>query len=163
VIRKPISAAEATKNTTGPKYLADASPGTGEAGDWFSEIDAAFAVGDTVTITDFNTGKSFKMTRTGGIGHADVEPPDADEYDAYISCFGGEPNWEKRPVIVSIGGTDYAASLFGNELGEDTIPNNTMAGHTCLYFTGSVSDALGFVDKEHAAQVLIASGEMPPS
>ena len=162
LIRKPLSAAEATKNTTGASYSSESSPGTGTAGDWFTEIDAAFPVDTTVTITDFNTGKSFQMTRKGGVGHADVEPPDADAYKAYIDCFGGSPNWEKRAVIVTIGGTNYAASLAGNEQGEDTISDNTMAGHTCLYFSGSVSDVLGFADKEHDEMVQIAAGEIQP-
>ena len=166
LVRKKLSAAEATKNTFGPSYSSDASPGTGTAGDWFTEVDAAFAVGDTVTVTDFNTGTSFKMKRTGGVGHADVEPPDADEYNKYISCFnsgsGTSTNWEKRAVIVTIGSTDYAASIFGNQLGEDTVSDNTMAGHTCLYFSGSVSDVLGFADKEHDKMVAIAAGEISP-
>jgi hypothetical protein len=122
-------------------------------------IDAAFPIGETVTITDYNSGETFQMTRTGGVNHAEVESLNAEEYDTYIDSFGGIPNWEKRSVLVTIGGTTYAASLFGNAHGEDTVSNNTMAGHTCLYFYGSLSHANGFIDKEHLKMVLRAAGE----
>jgi peptidoglycan hydrolase-like protein with peptidoglycan-binding domain len=159
LVRKPLSAAEATKNTTGLDYVEGKGASAGELGDWASEIDPAFAVDSTVTITDYNTGETFEMTRTGGVGHADVEPPSADAYQKYIDCFGGNPNWEKRPVIVTIGGVNYAASLSGNAQGEDKIAENTMEGHACLYFSGSVSDVLGFVDIEHEEVVLKAAGQ----
>ncbi|MBT3320015.1 MAG: peptidoglycan-binding protein [Clostridia bacterium] len=155
VLRKPLSAE--IRITSGPGL--DGNPVNGELADWFTVIDAAFPIGDTVTITDYNSGVTFQMTRTGGVNHAEVESPDADEYNTYIDSFGGIPNWEKRSVLVTIGGTTYAASLFGNAQGEDTISKNTMAGHTCLYFSGSFSHVFGFIDKEHLKMVLRAAGE----
>ncbi len=159
LVRKPLSVAEATNNTTGVGYIEGEGAQPGEAGDWFTEIDPAFAVDSTVTVTDYNTGKTFQMKRTGGTGHADVESPSAEEYQKYIDCFGGNPNWEKRPVIVTIGDVDYAASLTGNVQGTDNVEENTMKGHACLYFSGSVSDVLGFVDIEHEEVVLTAAGQ----
>jgi peptidoglycan hydrolase-like protein with peptidoglycan-binding domain len=155
VLRKPLSAE--IRTTSGPGL--DGNPINGELADWFTVIDAAFPIGETVTITDYNSGATFQMTRTGGVNHAEVESPDAEEYSTYIDSFGGIPNWEKRSVLVTIGGTTYAASLFGNAQGDDTISNNTMAGHTCLYFSGSFSHVFGFVDKEHLKMVLRAAGE----
>ncbi len=154
-VRSPLS--PEIHVTSGPSL--DGTPTNGELADWFTVIDPAFPVGETVTITDYNTGDTFQMTRTGGTNHAEVEPPNADEYDKYIDTFGGVPNWEKRSVLVTIGGTSYAASLFGNAQGEDTISDNTMAGHTCLYFYGSFSHVYGFSDKEHERMVLRAAGE----
>jgi len=155
LVRKPLSAS--IRITSGPSL--DGSPANGELADWFTVVDPAFAVGDTVTVTDYNSGAAFQMTRTGGINHAEVESPDSDEYGTYIDSFGGLPNWEKRSVLVTIGANTYAASLFGNAQGDDTIANNTMAGHTCLYFYGSYSHAYGFADKEHDKMVLTAAGE----
>lgn len=139
------------------------TPEYGEAADWFDEVDAAFPAGTTVTVTDFNTGETYKMQRTGGVNHAYVESPDADEYDKYIDTFGGVPNWEKRPVLVTVGSKTYAASMFGNAAGEDTIPENTMAGHAHLYFMGSLSEGYGMADKEHFKNVLTASGISDPT
>lgn len=156
VVRKPLSAT--IRISSGPSLVGSPSA-YGELADWYEVIASAFSVGKTVTITDFNSGVSFDMKRTGGVNHADVEPVDADAYDKYIECFGGEPNWEKRAVLVAINGTTYAASLFGNQMGEDTISGNTMDGHTCLYFYGSCSDVYKFTDKENDKMVLVAAGE----
>jgi len=156
VVRKPLSAEQPV--TSGPALVG--SPAEyGELGDW-AQIDAAFPVGATAVVKDFNSGKSFEMQRTGGTGHADVEPVDEAAYEEYINSFGGKPNWEKRSALVVIDGTTYAASMFGNQHGEDTIEENGMDGHTCLYFYNSTSDALGFVDKEHQIFVLAAAGEL---
>ena len=156
VTRKPLSVA--VHVASGPPRREDAT-GYGELADWSEVIDPAFPVEATVTVTDFNTGESFQMKRTGGVNHANVEVVDADNYEKYIKCFGNEPTWEKRPALVTINGTDYAASLFGNPSGEDTVADNAMAGHTELYFSGSKSDIFGFVDKNHQIQVLTAAGE----
>ncbi len=122
-----------------------------------------FTVGTTVTVTDFNTGTTFQLMRTGGTNHADVESPDSANYDTFVSCFEGKNNWsEKRAVLVSINGVQYAASLFGHPGGTDTISDNGMEGHTDLYFNGSKSDTLGFTDIKHQERVLIAAGQIAP-
>lgn len=154
--RKPLSIGITVKS--GPPLVGSAGA-FGELADWSAVVDGAFPVGSVATVTDFNSGKSFDVKRTGGSGHADIEAVDAAAYAAYLECFGGEPNWEKRSVLVAVGGAVYAASLFGNPAGEDTILANDMTGHTCLYFSGSTSDVLGFVDKEHQKWVLRAAGQ----
>ena len=132
----------------------------GELSSW-SEIDALFTVGTTVTITDYNTGKTFEMTRTGGVNHADVESASAESYETFKECFGGDENWsEKRAVLVTIGSVQYAGSLFGHPSGEDTLSGNTMAGHTQLYFNESASDVLGLTDRYHQEKVLTAAGQL---
>ncbi|MGI5848936.1 MAG: peptidoglycan-binding protein [Christensenellales bacterium] len=154
--RKPLGASILI--SSGPTLIGSASE-YGELADWFEVIDPAFPAGTTVTITDFNTGKTFDVTRTGGANHADVETVDAKGYDIFLECFGGTPNWEKRSVLVTIGNVKYAASLFGNPSGTDTISGNGMAGNTCLYFSGSYSDVFGITDKEHQIMVLRAAGK----
>ncbi len=160
VVRKPLSASVPVYYGIG-EYNGTTAPGT--LADWATEVDAAFPVGGTATVTDYNTGKSFTVTRSGGTGHADVEVTDAAAYTAFLECFGVkadvEPTWEKRAVVVTVGTSTYAASLFGHPDGTDTIEANTMKGHVCLYFMGSTSDVLGFVDKEHYKMVLIAAGK----
>lgn len=154
-VRKPLSNSIVVKS--GPS-AAEAPLQYGELADWYTVVDQKFPVGATATVTDYNSGKSFNVKRTGGEGHADVEAVDADAYAVFLECFGGEPNWEKRSVLVKVGSSLYAASLFGNPSGESTITTNDMDGSTCLYFSGSTSDVLGFVDKEHQRWVLRAAG-----
>ena len=156
-IRKPLASSVVPE--VGEQQMLVTTTVYGELSSW-EEIDAIFPEGTTVTITDFKTGVSFKMKRTGGTNHADVESTDADNYDLFVDCFGGESNWgEKRSVLVTINGVQYAASLFGHPSGLDTIEGNSMDGHTQLYFNGSTSDVLGLADRYHQEKVLIAAGQ----
>ncbi len=156
-VRKPLGANIVIKSGPG---LVGSPAATGEAADWSTVVNAAFPVGATATITDFNSGTSFSVKRTGGEGHADVETVDSAAHDAFLQCFGGESTWEKRAVLVTVGEAVYAASLFGHIAGEDTIADNGMEGHVCLYFSGSTSDVLGMADKEHTRLVLRAAGKL---
>jgi peptidoglycan hydrolase-like protein with peptidoglycan-binding domain len=138
----------------------DTATYTGELGDW-ATINAAFAADSTTSykVTDSITGDSFNVVRTGGTNLAEVETATADDYTMFKKCFGGKTTWEKRGVVVTINGTNYAASLFGNPNGTDKLADNGMTGHTTLYFNGSTSDVLGFVDKEDWKEVLFAAGK----
>ncbi len=155
-VRKPLS--PGVIPPSGPSLTGTPTPG--EAADWSTTVNAAIPADTTITITDFNTSKSFSVKRTGGTGHADVETVDGAATDVFLECFGGEFTWEKRPVLVTVGDKTYAASLLGHTGGEDTIADNDMTGHACLYFSGSVSGVMGFVDKEHARNVLVAAGQL---
>ncbi len=146
VVRRPLDSSVAVKS--GPPPVGIPS-GFGQLSDW-DTINEKFPEGATATVTDYNSDKSFQVKRTGGEGHADIKPVDQAADDIFLECFGGEPNWEKRSVFVTVGGTKYAASLFGNPHGDDE--------HTCLYFYNSTSDVFGFVDKEHQKWVLRAAG-----
>ncbi|MFA5676210.1 MAG: peptidoglycan-binding domain-containing protein [Christensenellales bacterium] len=145
VVRKPLATSVTVKS--GPPPVGIPS-GFGQLSDW-NTINDIFPEGAAATVTDYNSGKSFEVKRVGGKGHADIKPVDQAAYGTFLECFGGEPNWEKRSVFVTVGGVKYAASLFGYPHGEDE--------HTCLYFYNSTSDALGFVDKEHQKWVLRAA------
>ena len=73
--------------------------------------------------------------------------------------FGGEFNFSKRAVTVTINGKQIAASLQGWPHGSDTIPSNDMNGHICLYFDGSLSHVGSLPDAEHQELVYRASGQ----
>jgi peptidoglycan hydrolase-like protein with peptidoglycan-binding domain len=155
LVRKPLS--PAIVPISGPQN--DNPQSFGELGDW-ATINEAFAVGTTATVTDVNKPEiTFSVTRAGGTNLAQIEATTSQDYTNYLKCFGGEVNWEKRSVIVAIGGVNYAASLFGNPSGADTISGNTMEGHTTLYFYGSTSDVSGFEDKEDLKMVLRAANK----
>ncbi len=156
-VRKPLS--PGVVPPSGPALTGNA-PSPGEAADWTSVVSAAIPVDTTFTITDYNSGEAFTVKRTGGTGHADVETVDGASTAAFLKCFGGSFTWEKRPVLVTAGDKTYAASLLGHTGGADAVANNEMVGHACLYFTGSSSDVLGFLDKEHARNVLVAAGQL---
>lgn len=98
------------KPTPGPQY--------GELLDWWEEAQYAFPLNSTATVVDFYTGISFKVVRTYGTGHADVEPLTYEDtgimkgiWEKYERLASGAVNyWARRPVLVLINGRKLAAS-----------------------------------------------------
>lgn len=124
----------------------------------WSEVKKLLVVGRSYLVTDYNTGISFYMVFTGGENHAEMECPTVTDTSALKDAFGDEFNFSKRAVIVTIEGQTIAASLQGQPHGDDTIAANNMAGHCCLYFDGSTSNAGNLPDMEHVNTVFKAAG-----
>ncbi len=139
----------------GPFKNAVVEPGI--LADWSITINEIFKVGDTVTVTDYNTGKTFIVRRAGGLNHADVETVSATAFSTYKQIFGGGNTWERRPVIVEIDGTRYAASMIGDPTG--SLSGSTMQGTVDMYFLGSTADFAAVKDVEHSAACLKANGQ----
>ncbi len=130
---------------------------TGSLVGW-ADVSAMLSEGATYTVTDYNTGITFNMVFAGGDKHAEMECASAADTQKYKDAFGGEFNYSKRPVVISIGGQNIAASLQGFPHGEDSVAANDMAGHSCMYFDGSLSHVGSMPDVEHIRQIYIAAG-----
>lgn len=126
-------------------------------GDWFKDIDPYMPVDNSFHVTDIITGKSYAVMRTGGVNHARVEPASREDHDIFLETFGGEYNWSKRPVIVTIGTVIHAASIQGFPDGADKVEGNGMAGSCALYFSGSLSEIGSLPDAEHRSVILKAA------
>ena len=133
------------------------NPTTGEAVSW-DEVRSTLAIGSSYLITDYNTGTTFYMVFTGGENHAEMECKDAFNAGVLKGVFGGEFNFSKRAVTVSVNGKQIAASLQGYPHGEDTYGANDMSGHVCLFFDGSLSHVGSLPDAEHQELIYKASG-----
>lgn len=125
----------------------------------WDKIKSQLQVGKTYKIYDYNTGECFKVKYTGGKNHAEVECISAKETSVLLKVFGGEFNFSKRAVVFQLS-TDklVAASLFGQPHGTNTVNNNDMNGHICLFFDGSKSHVGSVIDVEHQKQIYVASG-----
>lgn len=130
---------------------------TGELVAW-NEVKGLLSTGSAYTITDYNTGTAFTMVYAGGENHAEMECKDAQNASIYKDIFGGEYNYSKRSVVVTINGRHIAASLSGWPHGSDSYPSNDMPGHTCLFFDGSLSHVGNLPDAEHQELVYKAAG-----
>jgi len=133
--------------------------GDGAALNW-TEIQHMFPRGMEVTVTDVTTGQSFRMRRTGGVNHADAEPVTLTDSMTVFNIWGGW-SWQRRPVVVDIGGRQVAASMNGRPHGYDTIADNGMQGHLCIHFLHSRLHGWwggGRECREHQAMVLRAAG-----
>lgn len=133
------------------------NPTVGEAVKW-EEVKGTLAQGSSYLITDYNTGTTFYMVYTGGENHAEMECKDAFNAGVLKGIFGGEYNFSKRAVTVSVNGRQIAASLQGYPHGEDTFSANDMNGHVCLFFDGSLSHVGSLPDAEHQELIYRASG-----
>ncbi|HWR24376.1 MAG TPA: peptidoglycan-binding domain-containing protein [Feifaniaceae bacterium] len=131
---------------------------TGALTSW-QDVKGQLSAGQTYTLTDFNTGATFNMVYTGGEQHAEMEAATANDATVYKDTFGGEYNYSKRPMLITINGAQVACSLQGQPHGADTVERNDMVGHACLYFNESKSHVGQLPDVEHINNVFTASGK----
>jgi peptidoglycan hydrolase-like protein with peptidoglycan-binding domain len=114
---KTFSLIQGLKDGTRSTTSAVASRGAGGNGDylvsWFKGAENIFKIGAVATVYDVDTGTSFKLKRTYGTNHADVEPLTAEDTKAIKKLYGGQWSWERRAVIVDVDGRKMAASLAG--------------------------------------------------
>ncbi len=124
-----------------------------EADWWTSNIQSVFARGVTATVTDVNTGISWKEVRKGGTNHADVQPATAEDTAKLKKVYGGVWSWNRRAIWVTVNGVTYAASMNGMPHGGDSIPDNNFNGHHCIHFTNSRTHSGNRLDVDHQAMV----------
>lgn len=129
----------------------------GEYLDWWTEAQYVFPIGKTVTITDFQTGKSFKIKRTIGANHADCETVTTADTTIAKGIWGGF-SWSTRPVIVEVDGRKIAASMSFAPHDVDYISNNGITGHFDIHFKNSTRHKDGQIDSSHQDKVKIAAG-----
>jgi len=125
--------------------------------DWFETGRHLFPVGAVARVTDLRTGRSFNLKRTGGSNHADSEPVSAEDGRIIKEIWGGW-DWERRAVLVDIGGARIAASMNGMPHGYQRIGNNAMQGHLCVHFLNSRLHVNNRECPEHQAMVRLAAG-----
>jgi hypothetical protein len=141
----------------GPKHGSGTLAKTGSLESWES-VKAQLIPGNSYTITDCYTGKVFELIYVSGGNHAEMEPAPG-ELEAFMEICGKEFNYFKRPVIVSINGLEAAASIQCWPHGSDSIADNGMDGHVCLFFDGSLSNVGSMPDIEHTENIYKAAGK----
>ncbi len=129
----------------------------GKLVNWYSVVQYVYPRGSSARVTDLYTGITFTMVRTGGTNHADVEAAGKADSDKIRRIWGGW-SWDRRPVIVEIGGERFAASMHGMPHAYNKISGNGMQGHVCLHFYKSRTHINNRQDPDHQAAVMRASG-----
>ncbi|MDR2502558.1 MAG: LysM peptidoglycan-binding domain-containing protein [Oscillospiraceae bacterium] len=135
--------------TPGAKY--------GEYLDWWTQAQYVVPIDKVITIHDFDTGKTFKIKRTIGAGHADCEPLTAADTAAAKAVFGGF-TWTPRAVIAEADGRRLAASMSFYPHDVSYIANNNFQGHHDLYFANCIRHADGLPDPNQQRLVEKAAG-----
>ncbi|PZD95594.1 hypothetical protein DNH61_13800 [Paenibacillus sambharensis] len=130
----------------------------GEVLDWWTEARYVFSTGKTATITDFQTGRTFRVKHTMGGNHADSEPLTARDAQIMKEIWGGSYSWTPRAILVEVDGRRLAAAMHSFPHGDDTIANNNYNGHFCIHFLNSQRHSDGRIQESMQKQVAIAAG-----
>lgn len=127
---------------------------------WFNEkgfyTSHGIKTGLTVTVMDIGTGKMFNVRVQSTGSHADVEPKTADDTKIMCGIYGVDSadriSFKRRAVLVKakVNGVvyTYAASMYGEPHGSQTITNNDYEGQFCLHFRHSTTSG---TKVEHAS------------
>lgn len=111
---------------------------------WYGNVEKIFARGDTATVYDILTGKSFKIKRTYGTNHADCETLTKEDTAVMKKIYSGTWSWERRSIIVKVDGYEIAACMTGYpHAGSDKYAaNKTIASRSGGYSRGTNLDAV---------------------
>lgn len=121
---------------------------------WTGEIQSVFKRNGTATVTDVDTGISFKVKRTGGINHADAQPLTSADSALMLKAYGGTWAWTRRAIWVTVGDKTYAASMNGMPHGDsDSMPDNDFDGCFCIHFLNSRTHSGNRLDAAHQTAV----------
>ena len=131
--------------------VASASSGkiTTERLDWFNGGKNLIPNGAVFQIKDVSTGLIFSVRRQSGGNHMDAEPLTAEDTAILKKINGGTFSWRRRAVLVKYNGHVYAASIYSEPHGTNTILDNNFDGQFCLHFYGSKTHGTDRVDADH--------------
>ena len=96
-----------------------------------------------------STGLIFSARRQSGGNHMDAEPLTAEDTAILKKINGGTFSWRRRAVLVKYNGHVYAASIYSEPHGTNTILDNNFDGQFCLHFYGSKTHGTDRVDADH--------------
>lgn len=157
------------------------NPKFGELLPWFGQVESIFPRDGVAIVTDFKTGKTFQIMRTGGYNHADCEPLSWNDTQIMKSLYDGTWSWNRRAIIVEVGGKKIAASMagmphagrddkpwavtvnnrsggYGTGSNLDKVKGNGMNGHFDVHFWGSKTHSSNKIDAQHQSMVQKAVG-----
>lgn len=130
----------------------------GELLDWWTEARYVFPIGKEATITDFQSGTTFRIRHTMGGNHADAEPLTTTDANTMRQLWGGSFTWTPRAVIISVDGRRLAAAMHSFPHGDQVIRTNNYNGHFCIHFLNSTRHNDGLIQATMQTQVRIAAG-----
>ncbi|MBO8170849.1 MAG: hypothetical protein H0Z33_03045 [Bacillaceae bacterium] len=129
----------------------------GELIPW-KEARKIFSMKKTATVIDLETGRSFRVQRRAGSRHADVQPLTREDTMTMKEIYNGKWSWQRRAILLEIGGKKIAASMNGMPHGAGAIRDNHFPGHFCIHFDGSSTHRRSYPDPGHRMMVLKAAG-----
>ena len=93
----------------------------------------------------FEPGKVYALVGPNGTGKSTLMKAAA----GLVKINGGTFSWRRRAVLVKYNGHVYAASIYSEPHGTNTILDNNFDGQFCLHFYGSKTHGTDRVDADH--------------
>lgn len=131
----------------------------GEMADWWTVASKVFTIGAIATVTDIDSGLTYRVMRKGGTNHADCQPLTAADTAKMKQAYGGSWSWTRHAILVNVNGRVFAASQNGMPHGGQSIYDNNFDGHFCIHFLNSRTHGTNRVDPAHQAAVHKAAGQ----
>lgn len=119
--------------------------------DWFNGGQDLLNSNKNISIYDINAGITWSAKYINGKNHADIIPASQADADK-ISANKITGSYVRRPVIVTIGGVQYAGSMYAVGHGE-TSYCKYFTGVMCVHFTGSKTHGSQKVDSDHQSAI----------
>ncbi|WP_025026956.1 stalk domain-containing protein [Caldalkalibacillus mannanilyticus] len=145
-----------------PIYNVPVKPTTsqrhGELLDWWTEARYIFSIGKEATVTDFQSGRTFRIRHTMGGNHADAEPLTAQDAQIMREIWGGQYSWTPRAIILTLEGRKLAAAMHSFPHSDQAITTNNYNGHFCIHFLNSTRHNDGLIQESMQNQVRVAAG-----
>ena len=150
-LRKILSSSAVSKAEADKKAEEEKKPTyKTERLDWFKKGYKTFPKRAIIEIKDVRTGLIFKAQVLYGTNHLDVEPLTKSDTAILLKINGGvDFSWRRRPMLVKYNGHVYAASIYSEPHGDQTIYDNNFDGQFCLHFYGSKTHGTGEVKQDH--------------
>ncbi|GAA4848663.1 hypothetical protein GCM10023310_28590 [Paenibacillus vulneris] len=112
------------------------------------------------SITDVETGLTFRVQRRAGSAHADVQPISKKDTSIMKQIYHSGWSWKRKAIWVHSGKEWIAASMNGMPHGGDGIPDNDFSGHFCVHFLDSTTHKSHHPDLAHQLMVYKSAGEL---
>ncbi|MBD2872164.1 hypothetical protein [Paenibacillus arenilitoris] len=114
------------------------------------------------SVTDIESGLTFRVQRRAGSDHADVQPLTKKDTQIMKHIYRDKWSWKRKAVLVHSDGKWVAASMNGMPHGGDGIPDNDFSGHFCIHFYLSSTHKSDQPDLAHQLMVHKAAGGLQP-
>lgn len=114
------------------------------------------------SVTDLESGLTFRVQRRAGSDHADVQPLSKADTSVMKQIFSGHWTWNRRAILVHTDRQWIAASMNGMPHGGDGIPDNDFSGHFCIHFFKSTTHKSDTPDLAHQLMVHKSAGQLRP-
>jgi hypothetical protein len=114
------------------------------------------------SISEIETGLTFRVQRRAGSDHADVQPLTKEDTKIMKSIYNGQWSWKRKAILIYSDGKRIAASMNGKPHGGDGIPENGFSGHFCVHFLNSTTHRSKIPDLAHQLMVQKAAGKLRP-